>query len=46
MEDAILENTPETRFEDSTLFRKILREVSRFVLSERPVLKNFAKFAK
>ena len=39
IEAAILENTPETCSKDSTLFR----EISRFMLSERPVLKDFAK---
>ena len=34
MEAAILENTPGTRSKDSTLFRDIFREISRFVLSE------------
>ena len=36
---AILENMPVTRSEDSTLFR----EISRFVLTERPLAWNFAK---
>ena len=41
---AILENMPVTRFEDSTLFREISREISRFVLTERPLAWDFAKF--
>ena len=35
MEAAILENTPGERSKDSSLFR----EIYRFVLSERPVLR-------
>ena len=41
---AILENMPVTRSEDSTLFREILCEISRFVLTERPLAWDFAKF--
>ena len=45
MEAAIFEKTTETRSENSPLFREISREISRFVLSERPLLKDFAKSA-
>ena len=41
---AILENIPVTRSEDSTLFREISREIPRFVLTERPLAWDFAKF--
>ena len=46
MEVAILERTPEARSQDSALFREILHEISRFVLSEWTLVKDFAKFAK
>ena len=33
----------DTRSKDSMLFREISREIYRFMLSERPILKDFAK---
>ena len=41
MEAAVLENTPGTRSKDSTLFREIFHEISRFVLSETPSSEGF-----
>ena len=41
---AIMENILVTRSEDSTLFREISREILRFVLAERPLAWDFAKF--
>ena len=40
---AILENIIVTRSEDSTLFREISREISWFVLTERPLAWDFAR---
>ena len=38
---AIFEKTGGRRSDYSTLFREIFRGISRFVLSERPLLKRF-----